>query len=453
MILNVVFVVPSFPGHLFASFKIAKALIARGHHVTYIGEAPSENYVKNQGIPFLRIFKKLKEPLIDPIRMNKWKLFQARKAMIRQVVEAYNRYFEEEIYEVIIKTKPDLFVVDHGWPFMALAPYRERIPTVLLSGWLPNTRDNQIPLLSTGIIPKRSLFSKIQTRWAWNTFLWKRSIQAKIGGKLLGIDLDFEEITRNFALRANYPLTRIDTDTMLPTPMLSNFPMLVMCPEELDFPRIPKAMIHYIEPANDFERKYQKDTRIDWNRIDPNKPLLFASFGNHSHLYPQAKPFFQKLMDVVSKNLEWQMILAVGEKHSVSDFDHRSNQIHIVNCISPFDVLPRASLMINHGGLNMIKEAIAHGVPMLLFPLSRHRDQFGNAARVVYHQLGLRGNPNKISEKELRKAIYQVLYDSTIAHNIQQMKEIFWEKEQAEQGIRFLETYMTVHKKHDSFSL
>lgn len=444
-----VFVVPCFPGHLFASFKMAKALQARGHHVTYLGEAPSESYVKNQGIPFVRIFKRLQEPILDPIRMSKWKRYQIRKEIVRKVVETYDRFFEEEMPEIIRKLNPDLFVVDHGWPFMGLASYRFNIPTVLLSGWLPNTRDNNIPLLSSSIIPKKTWLSDLKSRWSWNIFLWRRSLQAKIGVKLLGIDLDFEEITRNFAVKAGYPLTRVDLDTMLPTPMLSNIPMLVMCPEEFDFPRIPKAMIHYIEPANDFERNFPKDVKIDWNQFDPHKPLLFVSFGNHSHLYPKSKGFFQKIIDVVAKNNEWQMILAVGEKYQVQEFQNQSSQILVVNCVSPFDVLPRASLMVSHGGLNMIKEAIAHAVPMLLFPLSKHRDQFGNAARVVHHQIGLRGNVDTITTRELQKMIYQVLYDRHIHQNIQVMKKVFWEKEKEERGVRFLETYMTVHKRRE----
>jgi len=48
-------------------------------------------------------------------------------------------------------------------------------------------------------------------------------------------------------------------------------------------------------------------------------------------------------------------------------------------------------------------------VPMLVFPLNPNLDQKGNAARVVYRKVGLRGNLNKESPKSIELKIDQLI--------------------------------------------
>jgi zeaxanthin glucosyltransferase len=49
-------------------------------------------------------------------------------------------------------------------------------------------------------------------------------------------------------------------------------------------------------------------------------------------------------------------------------------------------------MVINHGGMNTIYECIMAEKPMIVFPLSLKTDQNGNAARVVFHEIGVRGS-------------------------------------------------------------
>jgi len=65
--------------------------------------------------------------------------------------------------------------------------------------------------------------------------------------------------------------------------------------------------------------------------------------------------------------------------------------------------------MINHGGINTIKECIHENVPMLTYPLSPEWDQPGNAARVVYHQLGLMGNIRRDTVKKMNVKLHSLL--------------------------------------------
>lgn len=59
--------------------------------------------------------------------------------------------------------------------------------------------------------------------------------------------------------------------------------------------------------------------------------------------------------------------------------------------------------MVTHAGLNSVKECISMGVPMVALPVDR--EQPGNAARVVFHGLGVTLNPRRVKAPALAAAI------------------------------------------------
>jgi UDP:flavonoid glycosyltransferase YjiC (YdhE family) len=63
--------------------------------------------------------------------------------------------------------------------------------------------------------------------------------------------------------------------------------------------------------------------------------------------------------------------------------------------------------MITHGGLGSVKECIALGVPMNVYPLKD--DQQGNGARVVHHRLGRAGRVRDATVDSIHRAIKETL--------------------------------------------
>ncbi len=68
----------------------------------------------------------------------------------------------------------------------------------------------------------------------------------------------------------------------------------------------------------------------------------------------------------------------------------------------------KTRLLIGHGGINGVYEAIYHKVPMILIPLVAP-DQWDTAARVVSKGMGIQLDSKKITEKTLYKAISEVI--------------------------------------------
>ena len=109
----------------------------------------------------------------------------------------------------------------------------------------------------------------------------------------------------------------------------------------------------------------------------------------------------------------------------------------VVKYAPQLDILRRATLMLNHGGLNSIKECIYFGVPMLVFP--GINDQSGNAARVLYHGLGYVGHMNRASSKEIRAMVRSIESDGLVHGKIQSMREKFETIEREKPSVEIIE--------------
>ena len=77
----------------------------------------------------------------------------------------------------------------------------------------------------------------------------------------------------------------------------------------------------------------------------------------------------------------------------------------------PFSaVLPRAALLIHHGGIGTVAQAVAAGIPQLMVP--RAFDQFDNAARIERLGLGRSLAESRYRAATATAVIRQMLQDA-----------------------------------------
>ncbi len=81
-------------------------------------------------------------------------------------------------------------------------------------------------------------------------------------------------------------------------------------------------------------------------------------------------------------------------------------------------------MAIVHGGIATINECIMLGVPMIVYS-GKKVDQNGNAARVEFHGLGLRGDRDQGTPALLVQRIDRVLADPQFSVNIDRMRKIY----------------------------
>ena len=137
-----------------------------------------------------------------------------------------------------------------------------------------------------------------------------------------------------------------------------------------------------------------------WSRLDPERPLIYASFGSQLAWQPNAF----EILSEVAESAEAQIVLSAGElAHSA--WAHCLSDAAIPVSYAPQRaLLERACVFVTHGGANAVMEALTVGVPMLMVPVCN--DQFlqawfatrrGVARRVELDELSVRNCAAELS--------------------------------------------------------
>jgi zeaxanthin glucosyltransferase len=302
---------------------------------------------------------------------------------------------------------------------------------------LPRRRGFLNPPLSSTIVPRGTFFSSIQIAASWYRIASRRFVESTLGRLVRTRDVGRE--TRQIAKRVHYPTARIRFDTVF-RPELG-LPELITCAQEFDFPRCPPVpYYHYIGPSVDMNR--DRGNSFPWDRLNQDKPLIFCAFGSESSGNRYYRRLSQTLIDAFAGRPDWQLILAIDKNKNMDayEFNGATSNIILVDWAPQLEVLKRASLMVNHGGMGTVKECILSGVPMIAFPTMS--DQPGNAARIVYHKLGMKGDIRKVTAEQIQSMIETMLGDSSYRERTEAMGQKFRESNTSERGVELVENLL-----------
>jgi len=99
------------------------------------------------------------------------------------------------------------------------------------------------------------------------------------------------------------------------------------------------------------------------------------------------------------------------------------DHIMVATKVPLLDLMPRLDVVVCHGGLNTVCEALINAVPLVIAPLTR--DQPINAAQVVAAGAGVRVNFDRVRPAELRAAIEHVLGDPAYREAAARVRDSF----------------------------
>lgn len=95
----------------------------------------------------------------------------------------------------------------------------------------------------------------------------------------------------------------------------------------------------------------------------------------------------------------------------------------LLNWIPFAHVLPRARLIIHHGGMGTTHAACIYGVPQIAVPHAA--DQRGNARRVAQAKVGLSLSAHEVKQGMLMQGARAIVGDAVVAENARQLAEAF----------------------------
>lgn len=427
-------------GHIMRTFKIAKALKTHGHQVVYMVDETSKKIVESQGFETLICNPVLfvNFEMLGIFEQDRIKPFERLLNRLTNITLKTTINNLKKFETVIEQFNPDLIIMDVFLTCNYILQKFKR-PTVFFETKVSTYQDKQVPPLNSRNQPTNSF----QIRLEW--------LKYKLSRQLTSIS-QFGEGSWGLTKRALNKLHRQVNFEQLTWDKcfyvgLKNVPELVLSPIEFDFPRKQKQNFqYYVWPTVDLDRgETLSDVYQNLMKRIGEKKIAYCSLGTLSVIHNKNSAAFLKLIaQVFQKKDDWELIISCGQTDA-NKLGIIGSNIHLFQSIPQLDMIKRSDLVITHGGMNSILECILLGSPMLVFPLNKNWDQEGNAARVIYHKLGLAGNIDGVTEQKLTQMIQEVTQNAVYQNRISEMSKILQRhNDNLREAIAFIEKQMSV---------
>ncbi len=414
-------------GILNASFELMNRLGNDGHEVVYAAPRNIGVEVEKQGIRFIQLpeisfnFDEDIPSFQGPFRKVKRWLYKLNNASVRKA-KALDQFYPKAFDDLLDSFKADLLLIDvelHEYIFRA---YAKRIPFLLLSQWFSLWNRSGLPYLLTDTIPGEGWRGK-----KWMMFFSWQWIKVKrwyifTKKRLLTFGTDRRSILLALAKTEKFPLQYI-RENYWPGPFTyDQLPVMSMVAREMEFPHDKRPNHFYVGPLVEPNRKesFSDDVRLAiafQYRERKQAALIYCSLSTLSKSDPS---FIKKVIEAVRDQKQWMLVVGMGGLLAKDDFENLPENVFLFSYVPQLKILSEADCSINHGGIHTINECIHFKVPMLVYS-GKKSDQNGCAARVAYHQLGMMGDKDHDTAKEIKNKIGKVLTDPIYKKKIEKM--------------------------------
>lgn len=178
---------------------------------------------------------------------------------------------------------------------------------------------------------------------------------------------------------------------------------ILVQPRSFDFPiRNLPAHVHYGSALIDLER--HEAIEFPYHLLN-GKPLIYACTGTMINM----DEIYQCTAEACAP-LDVQLVISLGGQARRAYLADLPGDPIVVDYAPQAKIFEQASLVITHGGMNTVLEALAGGVPLLCVPITL--DQPGAAARIEYSGCGRMIRLGQLRSHLLRERIEDVLINS-----------------------------------------
>jgi MGT family glycosyltransferase len=141
---------------------------------------------------------------------------------------------------------------------------------------------------------------------------------------------------------------------------------------------------------------------------------------------------------------EFQLVIAAGGHAGEGIYGTLPKNVLLRKSVPQIEVLRRTTVLITHGGLGTLKEAILSAVPMIVVPFSA--DQPYNAKRVIHHGLGRTFPPQTVTKEDLITATRELADCESTRSRLQAFQQIFARAEREAPSIALIERLLASKK-------
>lgn len=418
---HILLITTGLTGVLHAGFEVMSRLEAAGHRLTYACPRERKADVEAQGF----VYEQLPEVLVQPIDRTpnfsqRWRRILYRFTHIKK--RRNEALADLKIDKFIVKLQdlqPDLILIDVELHEYIISSMSNNYKVVLLSQWFTMWEAEGVPTLQSDIIPNPNNIADIRQLWQKNRRERRKMIWRK---KIRSLFTDRGSTLEMYARQTGFPKQEL-LRYQWPAPFgYRSLPVLSMTAWELEFSHTPRKNLHYIGPMVYAQRKDTKTTKQTKERLQRifeekkqnGQKLIYCSFTT---MRASDNAFTEKIIKAVAERSDWILIIGHGGVSDDKSSENTPKNVHIFDWIPQLYVLEYADCSINHGGIHTINECIHFRVPMLVYS-GQKSDQDGCAARVHYHQIGIRADKNKDDVTTIRRNIEAVLSNPIFKKNL-----------------------------------
>ncbi len=414
-----------------SALPLVRRLWQRGDRVIFVGSAHFKEYPLSQGLEYVSPFEDLEqEDRAARERIGRLPLHRqlsAVRAHMRESTERLCRREEEWLKEV----RADAMIMDPiSWMY-ALAPLKLGLPIIgLLPTFISYFNLTEPPVFSSLIPDARPTgLARARNVAAWLSLYGQRWLPTAVPNLLASLG-GYNPVAQVRALGGRIKLSEYGYRLQVPE--------IVMLPGELSFPLgyepTPRCFLGgYTDPE-------RKEPDFDWSWLEPGKPLAYSAVGTSPGAYQHGARLVRAVIDAFRERADWQLLVAVGNSADPRDLEPLPRHIRVAKFVPQLQALRRARVQITQGGAASLREAMFHGVPLVVFPL--FGDQHGLAARVVFHKLGLRGDARRVDARQVRALVDGVTSSDEIAKAVKAMQEIARSERGLDDVVAFIDRHV-----------
>lgn len=372
------------PSHFQPLEHLAMELIERGHSVTFFHQPDARHLVRFKRIKFRSVGHErcppgsLAKSLALESKLDTW--LGQRRAFADMA--RTTRMLCEELPAALREERIDALLCDQQEAAGGLVAEALGLPFISIACALPvNREDETVPLSVLPYAYERG--SEAVKRYARGARRHDWTIQP--------LRKEIRRQSTALGLSARDGLHEC----------LSSLAQISQTVLEFDFPRpnLP-PWFHEVGPL----RRAPEEARNLPYTLDDTRPLIFATLGAvHSNRFELFKRIAQ-----ACKMLDAQLlVMHCGQlTHSQSDRLLRHGATWVTDFAEQNQMLQYADVLVTHGDLDIVLEAIVAETPILALPIAA--DQPGVAARVAYSAAGVHASRHS-SSRELAKHLRHLL--------------------------------------------
>jgi len=402
-------------GNLQAVLPLAERLVGRGHEVVFLGHRSQEAAVKAAGCGFAA-YERAPETApssSEGATVNDWaaRTRLGRAAIYRDhLLIGPAGLVAADVLAAVDRFQPDAIAVDCLLLGAIVGAERSGLPSAAV--WHCNYAPPhlEIPVQGSGRGLPRGVFGRLRQKVertlanAW----WDRSLPS-LNATRAGLDLP--------------PLTGVGEqfDRLDRTLVASSAALDFASLSGIDLP----PNLRYIGPQIGTAPAASHGAAEDGEQ-----PLVLVSF---STTYQAQQALLERAIEALG-TLSVRALVTTGPAVSIEG--PVPANVEVRPWAPHSEVLPRASLILTHGGHGTVMKSIAHGVPAVCIPMGR--DQPCVAARLVHAGCGLR-LPSNPSRRRIADAVRQALDDRGLKANAERLGRVLREEIAEDVGVAEME--------------